>query len=281
MSEMMNTGKAGTADSLKTMTEKEYRSHPGVNFSTLKLMQKSPMHYFWALDNPGEDTPALKMGRAVHVAVLQQPMFDRTYAVMPEGIDRRTKEGKAAWAEFAESVGDRETLTVEEFDECMRIRSSIRWSTKWDFREWMTETPLFWNDPRTGIECKCRVDAMREEEDKFLIVDLKTTTDADLKSFTRSALSYGYHMQAAHYITGVMENGLNHGKPVEWIFLAVEKKPPYAVNVIKAMPDFVNEGRLALDELMDELEVCRRLDQWPGYGTCEMSLPGWMKRNEE
>lgn len=32
---------------------------------------------------------------------------------------------------------------------------------------------------------------------------------------------------------------------------------------------------------VEETEVCRQLDQWPGYETCEMSLPGWMKRNEE
>ena len=262
------------------MNETLYREHPGVNFSTLKLMQKSPLHYKWALENPGEDTPALKAGRAIHMAVLQPKEFDEMYAVAPEGIDRRTKAGKEAWATFEESVNGREVITTEEFDEYMRMAECVRWSCD-ILKDTRNEIPLYWEDERTGMKCKCRVDAMKETKERFIMIDLKTTTDADLKSFTRSALSYGYHMQAAHYINGAMANKLNQGKPVEWYFVAVEKKPPYAVNIIKAMPDFIEEGRMALNDLMDELDTCQRMNQWPGYGACEMYLPKWMKKDEE
>ena len=94
----------------------EYDQIPAVRRSALWEIRKSPAHYKWAVENPSEDTPALKMGRAIHMAVLQPEEFPDTYAVMPDGIDRRTKEGKAAWAAWCEENDGKEVLTKEELE---------------------------------------------------------------------------------------------------------------------------------------------------------------------
>ena len=182
------------------MTEKEYRERPEVNKSTLWEIRKSPAHYKWAVENPSEDTPALKMGRAIHMAVLQPEEFPDTYAVMPDGIDRRTKEGKAAWAAWCEENDGKEVLTKEELETCMTVAKSVLNNSNNMLLWCQTEVPLFWVDDRTGIKCKCRIDALKETDDKFLIIDLKTANDASTKTFTREAVKYGYHVQAAHYI---------------------------------------------------------------------------------
>lgn len=263
------------------MTEQEYRSNPGVNKSTLWEIRKSPKHYKWLLEHPGEDTPALKLGRAVHMAVLQPDEYCKQYAILPEGIDRRTKEGKAVWASFMERNAGKETLTAEENQEIVAIAKAVRAEHSDLLNGCITEEPLFWDDPRTGIACKCRVDAMKELNDRLIMIDLKTTNDAGLKAFTRNAVGFGYHVQAAHYINGAIANGLNHGKPVEWYFLAVEKKEPYVTNLIKADQGLIDEGQFTLMGLMDKLDKCLTEDKWPGYGETVMTMPAWAVDNGE
>lgn len=257
------------------MSEKEYREHPGVNKSTLWEIRKSPAHYKWALENPGEDTPALRMGRLIHSLVLQPETVDEVYAVAPSGIDRRTKDGKEAWARFCETSEGKEIVTAEDWAEAKQIAFSALSSAKDLLTGCVTEVPLFWDDPRTGIRCKCRVDAMKELDDRFVMIDLKTTTDASSQSFARDAAKYGYAVQAAHYINGVTACGLNHGKPIEWWFVAVEKKGPYAVNLLKASEQFIDEGQFRLTGLMDKLDECMRVDEYPGYGEGVINLPAW------
>lgn len=263
------------------MTEEEYRSDPGVNKSTLWEIRKSPAHYKWALEHPTEDTPALKFGRAVHMAVLQPEEFRRSYAVVPEGIDRRTKEGKATWAAFLAEHEGQEYLTQDEFEQLNEISMSVKREAGWLLEGCDTEVPLFWDDPRTGIRCKGRVDAMKELPDKLVMIDLKTTRDASTGAFARAAVNMGYHVQAAHYMTGAVQIGLNHKKPVEWWFIAVEKDAPFAVNLIRAREAFMDEGMFRLAGLMDRLDECLREDKWPGYGENELILPKWMGSEEE
>lgn len=257
------------------MTEQEYRNHPGVNKSTLWEIRKSPMHYKWALEHPSEDTPALRMGRAIHMAVLQPERFCENYAVAPDGIDRRTKAGKEEWAAFMVQAGEREILTGEENEEIKAIANAVRSQFRGLLDGCVTEVPLFWDDPRTGIGCKCRVDAMKEMNDRFVMIDLKSTGDAEIGAFTRSAVKLGYHVQAAHYINGARTNGLNHGKPIEWYFLAVEKKEPYVASLIRADDGLIDEGQFKLMSLMGRLDECLRTNEWPGYGETVMTMPAW------
>lgn len=263
------------------MTEQEYRNHPGVNKSALWEIRKSPKHYKWLLEHPSEDTPALRMGRAVHMAVLQPAEFAKNYVIAPGGIDRRTKDGKAAWAEFLETAGDREILTEEDHDVICEIARSVTQDARGLLCRSAREMPLFWDDPRTGIGCKCRMDGKKLTKDKLILFDLKTTEDASTDAFVRSAIKYGYHVQAAHYINGAVANRLNRGKPVEWWFIAVEKKPPYAVNLIKADQGFIDAGQAELSRLMDTLDRCMTFDEWPGYGESVLIMPAWAMREEE
>ena len=262
------------------MTEAEYRADPGVNKSTLWEIRKSPAHYKYAIDNQEEnDSPALRLGRAVHALVLQPDEFNKMYAVAPL-VDRRTKEGKQIWADFIEKNEGMEILTPDEASEALAISSSVLNVAEDMLNGSQTEVPLFWDDPRTGIRCKARLDAWNELPDKYLLIDLKTTTDASTDAFTRSAIGYGYHVQAAHYMNG-FEIVKKPDKPIEWWFVAVEKSQPYAVNLIKADDGFIAEGRFKVMELMDKLDECLRTDEWPGYGENVMYMPAWAMQGEE
>lgn len=263
------------AKKFRKMTEEEYRAHPAVNKSTLWEMRKSPAHYKWALDHPSPDTPALKMGRAIHMGILQPDDFNSHY-VLAQNWDRRTKEGREMYNTFVQQNADKEILTVDDYNDIVGMYESV-WSDP-AAKELLFgceyETPLFWTDEATRIRCKCRLDAYKDG----IVVDLKSCTDAATNRFMRDGLAYGYDVQAAHYLRGYKAQ---FGKNAQFYFVAVEKKPPYAVNVIHAGDDFIDRGTWQLIDLLDKLKECRKKRKWPGYGVNELVLPEWAVIPEE
>ena len=261
---------------VEDMTEEEYRADPAVNKSTLWEMRKSPAHYKWALEHQTDDSPALLMGRVVHMAVLQPDEFLKHYVAMPEGIDRRTKAGKEAYQRYLDTMPKGiEVIDRDTWETAVAMMKSVT-SCHEAFKlldQAHTELPIFWTDESTGIECKAKIDALREVGDAVFVTDLKTCSNASTQAFVRDALRYGYDVQAAHYMRGV--RALFPGKNVVWYFVAVEKKPPYAVNVIKAGDDFIDRGTWQLISLMDRVKECRETDTWPGYGENDLTLPEW------
>ena len=265
------------------ISEEEYRSDQGVNKSTLWEMRKSPQHYKYSLTHPTEDTPALKLGRAVHMAILQPEEFQKHYILAPN-IDRRTNAGKALWSDFLLQAEGKEVLTADDYETVMAMYDAVYGNPEkgiignqaaqnlLDGAE--TEVSLFWTDNITGIDCKCRLDAIKCVGDKTIVIDLKTATDAKTDSFMRDAIKLGYDVQEAHYVRGVRENGADDGK-IEWYWLVIEKKPPYAINIIKSTDPFRDRGTWQLIDLMEKLKNCIDTDEWPGYGMNELVLPEW------
>jgi len=263
------------------MTEAAYRAYPAVNKSTLWLMRKSPLHYKWAMEHPAEDTQALAFGRALHMAVLEPAEYERHYRLAPE-VDRRTKAGREEYNAFIDSLHEgQEPLSVEDATTIAEMGARI-WGNPFAtdlLGGAVTEAPIIWEDEATGMACKCKLDALKwsTEDDRLIadVSDLKTCTDADTGAFMRDALKYGYDVQAAHYIRGVKALYPDQDVEVRWRFVAVEKKPPYAVNVIEVGPDFIDRGTMILIDLMDKLQRCRETDEWPDYGKSKLILPEW------
>ena len=252
------------------MTEAEYRQAEGVNVSTLKYLQKSPAHYLHFLQNPPEDKPAFQFGRAVHSAILTPEAFARDFVVLPEGIDRRTKAGREAYDSFLQENAGREIITAADAEIVGRIAAAVHGNR--DAAELLKgtkrEETMFWTD-ENGILCKARADALRPG----LIVDLKTTTDAETDNFTREALRYGYDIQCAHYLDGYAHT-VSSSPPV-WYFIAVEKAEPYAVNILRADGGFIDHGIEHRQQLLELLISCRESGNYPDYGTNDLILPYW------
>ena len=132
-----------------------------------------------------------------------------------------------------------------------------------------------WTDEATGLECKCRPDWLTN--DRSLIVDLKTTEDASPAGFRKSIGNWRYHVQASWYLDGIER--ATGTRPDQFIFICVEKKPPYAVAVYAADAEMIAAGAKQARLDLDTLAVCKAADAWPGYSDqIEMiSLPPWMR----
>lgn len=247
---------------MKQMTNKEYRDYPAISRSDLWNFKKSPKHFKYAKENPPEKTKALTFGGAAHKYVLEKDDFENEYAVAPN-IDKRTKAGKEAWAEFQASVGDKEIISADDFEVIKEMDKAIDENEV--ARKLLTgecEQSFFWTDADTGEECKVRPDCMTEWEGKKYIVDYKTTDSCEDGHFEHSCRKFGYKFQAGMYREGVT---LNTFEEYGFAFVAQEKKPPYAVRVYICTDEFINQGLDQFRMFIGLYHDCKENDIWYGY----------------
>jgi hypothetical protein len=253
------------------MNHAAYAAIPAANFSTLKWMDRSPLHYRHAVSQRGGDTDSLRVGRAVHCAVFEPERFAASFPVWDE------KRAGAAWREFLTACGG-DYLRGDEPDEVRALSAAVRSDP--DAAPMIVggkaEQVVMWTDEATGIACKCRVDYLRGDA----LPDLKTTRDASPRAFGRAAANYLYYAQLAFYSDGVQAA---HGLlPVPHL-IAVETAAPHVVAVYRVTDDQLEAGRDTYRGWLARLAECRATDRWPGYvdGIADLALPGWVFGDEE
>lgn len=244
------------------MTEKEYRQHPAISRSQLFKLWESPEKFKWAMDNPEQPTPALVFGQLLHAMVLQPETFWNDFEVMPT-VDRRTKAGKEEFAVFEENSKGKTIVTAEMFQTAVEMCGKLM-SNDYvcQLLNGEKEKPFFWTDNLTGEQCKCRVDCLSHINGMDIIVDLKTAECAETDTFMRHAVKYGYDLQAAMYSEGVRKCT---GKEHAFVFIVIEKKPPYAINILQADKAFVLHGFDMFRELIGTYHECKTTGNWYGY----------------
>ena len=244
------------------------------SWSTLKFYDRSPAHYLQAVLSPPERTPAMLIGSALHCRVLEPDQFSSRYAVAPSGLDRRTKAGKEAWAAFeAESTG-KDILSAEQAEQIEGMATALlapgSVSAKLLARCESREQVIRWNDLHTNLSCKGIVDAFGAD----FALDVKTTDDASSRAFSRTLYNYQYHGQAAFYVDGLRQNGC----PVSnFLFIVVEKNPPFGVCSYACTEEVLGAGRLLYQRLLNIHSECLAAGEWPGYPNevQEIELPAW------
>lgn len=266
------------------MSNAEYHSSEGLNNSTLSSLAKSPAHCYalhLAPDRPKRTaTPAMMAGTLAHCAILEPSEMDRRFAIKPDGLDLRTKAGK----EWSDCIpGGVETITRGHADTANSQRAAV-----FDVPELAdllgsgeAEQSAFWTDPATGILCKCRPDWVHRLGDgRVILLDVKTTTDADPKAFAKTVLQYGYHRQAAWYSNGY-ERAANV-QVMAFVFAVVTNAYPFLAAACVLDEQFQALGADDCRELLDEYAECKRSGYWPGFtGMNVVQAPAWALPSQE
>lgn len=270
---------AGLAEGLHAdIAEERYHGRElGVaSKSALDLVRRSPAHYYaWVRGEiDDEDSPALAFGRAFHTALLEPEKYARRYIVEPDFGDCRFKENKARRDEWRREAAGRVPVDASDARRIERMVEAVRRHPRARnlIAGGQPEVTVKWIDEATSLTCKGRVDYYRP--DLRLIVDAKTALDASPGAFRKSCASYGYGRQEAMYRAGFAAIG----KPVEhFVFLAVEKEPPYQVGLYNLTPESVARGHESIRRDMETLAECIRTNRWPGYSEeiVELELPPW------
>lgn len=262
------------------MTEAEYRRHPAVSRSELWKLHESPEKFRYYQEHPEEPTPALLLGQVFHKLALEPETFHKEFAVAPE-VDRRTRDGKLQWEAYLEDTQGKASIPADMMAQAQAMREAlyaVPFARK--LLDGPRELPFFWTDTQTGEGCKCRVDCLNTRYSRPIIVDLKSAADAGTDSFTRDAIRYGYDFQAAMYQEGVERN--IRQRPT-FVFIVVEKDPPYAVNILQADELLLRRGRTLYREFLDIYHDCKTTGNWYGYlgkhnQINNLALPSWLAK---
>lgn len=262
----------------------EYLKAPGISQSQLKAMTRSPAHFQAALTMPAEPTRAQLIGTVLHYAVLEPDLFGDSYHLRPltykskQGEPKKWNGNATECKEWLAAHNDRPILTSDERDAVLEMRKSVmeHASARAALAQGLAEQALFVADPDTGIGLKCRTDWLSGNA----IVDLKSTEDASPEGFARSVEKFGYDVQAAYNLD--LANWLDLKKEF-FIFIAVEKSPPYAVGVYELDVESVGVGRSKYRRWLALAAHCERTQEWPAYDPAivRLSLPQWALRKEE
>lgn len=266
------------------LSPEDYRKFAAVSRSDLLLIERSPAYYQFCKNHPEKVTDALRLGTAVHARILTPETFRSNYFVAPMIPPRTTKAGKDAWLNIQYEANGREILTADEAEIIVGIAASVQADRLASalMSNGKAETSIVWTDEITGEDCKARPDYIRETPDGVVIVtDLKTTRDASTEGFTKEAFNLGYPLQAFMYSEAVR---IAYGKPVKFYFVAVEKEPPFAVNVFAADEIFVRYGEERFRELVGIYHECKTSGNWYGYkgfsGLVQpLTLPNYVLKN--
>ena len=245
----------------------QYHADTAVGSSTLKrLATMTPAHakygYF-------QRTDALEFGAAFDMCLLERDKFDACYVRGPD--DRRGKK----WTDALEACERGQILMVaKDYDRVLEnveivmknpdVASLLSGNT-------VRQQSAFWIDEKTGIRCKARPDLINI--DQGLMVDVKTTISADPRMFGTQCAKLGYHIQQVMYQDGYVRHGLGY----KFLFLAIEKKPPFLSCVYEMELRSAYAGYKLYRDMLDKYKQCSESGIWPGYpsGIQTLELPTW------
>ena len=265
------------------MNEREYRLSPGISRSELFLIGQSPEKFKYLQEHPESPTPALLFGQLFHTMALQPETVKDLFAIAPN-VDRRTKAGKEVFAQFEAEAENKTVVPSDMYQQAQEMCEALKRN---EFVQKLLagekEVAFFWDDDLTGEPCKCRVDCLTELGDNLIIVDLKSTENAETETFMRSAIKYGYDFQSAMYSKGVE---VNKGKKPLFVFIAIEKNPPYAINILQADELFLRRGYDFFRELIGIFHDCKQTGNWYGYlgrynQINNLALPAYLAKEVE
>lgn len=270
---------------LVDMSNDDYHRAPGISKSCLDKVARSPLHYYAHYLDPNRvkepPTKAMIVGSAVHGAVLEPESFASAYVVAPD-VNKRTNAGKAEYEAFcAEAAANGATVLDEgDYRQCVAIARAVRAHpyAAGLLKAGKAEQSFFATDPDTGALVKCRPDFLPESG--IGIVDLKTCEDASPAGFGKSAANFRYYVQAAWYLD--VMRAIYGEAPESFIFIAVEKAPPYAVAIYYCDEHHIALGREKARRELARIVECQAAGVWPDYGHEPMSLrlPAWAAQLE-
>lgn len=273
------------------VTEADYHADTLLPVPTLSstlarlVLARSPLHAWTAHPrlNPDFEPTEKKtfdIGRAAHRAVLGRGSDYAAYPAeyLASNGAASTKEAKA-WAEEQRAEG-RTPLKFDEIDQICAMAVSVnRQLAAMGIKLDPTRSEVVALAEVDGVACRAMIDNAPADP-RHPLYDLKTTMDASPESLAKTVASYGYDLQAAHYLA-VWKAATGEDRRFRIIF--VEKEAPYGVQVAELYRKpgdeadwFDHADALAADARRIWGE-CLRSGQWPGYPArvAVIGAPGW------
>ncbi len=273
------------------LTFEDYRNVEGENYSTLKFMAKSPLHYLNAKENGTKEKPEFVLGSAAHTAVLEPREWLRRYIIQPELTDRLNDKGELikltkASPEYraleARATAERKSIITESDNEtATAVAQAVMLNpaaSKLLRGKVSKEVTIQWTHS-TGFLIRSRLDLVNQTVGT--IVDLKTSAVITPKEWCAAAIRYQYLAQFAMYADAWHAAT---GEALTFKALVVEKSPPFDVAVFSISEDDLEFGRSTYEDWLKTLTECRASGEFPGVARgaeLPFEIPPWAFPEED
>lgn len=228
----------GDALYFEDMDHNFYHRCPGLSSSTIRRFMQSQLH---ALEETVQDSPALRFGSAAHSLIVEgEDAFNKDVAcLVGSPYTNQNKDLKREYEGRGLTVinnSDREAI--------LKMNEALLPEGKKLLKPDENEYPSVFNSPyeraifwwEKDVLLKVKSDVLRHPiqtpyaSNAIVLVDYKTTIDCSVQGFTNSVKKYSYDLQAAWYKRAYEKAGF---KVMDFIFVAQEKKAPFASKIFK------------------------------------------------
>jgi hypothetical protein len=217
---------------------------------------------------PREPTASMELGTVAHAAILEPDKLDGIVKVIPDDIlaSNGAATTKAA-KEFVQNCREwgKIPLKADQYEVVKAMTTSVMERCgQWMKLPKQIETSIYWEDLATQLRCKCRPDWLIVKDNAAYIFDLKTTSDCSPRAFRSACEDFDYALQHAHYVDGIRT--ALEVESVEFIFIAVETKPPYSTAFYSLDVESQLRGTDLRNRLLREIIQCEESgdyrEQW-------------------
>ena len=218
---------------------------------------------------PEKSTAAMNSGTIKHLAFLERERWKKQVVEIPKerlaaGKETGARSGKF-WKSFELEHRGKTLLKKHEMEAMTRLVKELdEYAGALIWRPGDSEISLFWENPETGVPCRCRIDRLVLAKSIHMIFDLKSMTDTGNKKFGYQARNFNFGPQAAHYIEGVSQvfpQGHND-VPVRMQFLAVRSEAPYLPRFYHLHDETIAAFAADRLEYLADIQKCREFGNW-------------------
>lgn len=250
---------------VRDLAEHTYHADPipagSLSSTDAKHILKSPMHYRHYTDFGMAPRTTFDHGHVIHKLILGEGM---ELAVMP--FDSwRTKEAREHRDQSREA--NKVPILEHELTPLMDIANTVLDDPSvgpYFTGEGESELSMFYQHPEHGVWMRGRVDRMVKDSDRTILIDVKTTRDADPNEFGRTAAKFGYDLQRAWYKH--MWEALT-GDTVCFLHVLIGLEEPTTLSVVELDEDFDWTGQELMNRALARYAECAKTNTWPGYPT--------------
>ena len=233
-----------------------YHQVPGVSSSNIRRFGQSQLH---AMEEVNETTSAMRFGTAAHSLIVEgeEAFINDVVCINGSPYTNANKDLKREYENRGLTV-----INASEKDTLYGMREALIPEGKKYLSADKGEYPDVFNSPferaifwwEKGLMLKVKSDVLRHpitvphDQNSIILVDYKTTQDCSVRGFTSSIRKYQYDLQAAWYKRGFEAAGF---KVADFVFVAQEKKKPYASKVFKMKHEDMDADWLRLEDMLD------------------------------
>lgn len=271
------------------MPEAEYHQREAVNASMLKSCGSPLEMHEWRSTEDEGSTGAMRFGTLIDAMLTVPEKFENRVVVeaTPGAITKTWNKHQDQHPGKVLSCPEWEDVAIPKIRKRLADLPDVRRLLGMEgpqsgFKLIGRQLPLFWENARTRLLCKCLLDLIGVENDRVQIVQIKTTRDTEDGAFGRQCLELQYDIQAAQEFEGVKSLAKQlrvNPTQIDYWFLAIGNSAPFDVVAYKAPEEFIELGQKRRDPKLAAYAQAYSTDRWVGFGGASgcagLDVPEW------